>query len=67
MSLILNYIKYLNCRFYDIFVLQDCQAGLNFASEDEAIKFKNIIEEKMLIRHKKRLGMKNLVLHFFYC
>ena len=30
---------------------------MNFASEDEANKFKKVLEGKLFERHKKRLGM----------
>ena len=36
--------------------LQDCQAGLNFASENEAAHFKKVVEGKLMERHKKRMG-----------
>lgn len=32
------------------------QAGLNFASEDEAIKFKNAVEQKLLEKQLKKMG-----------
>jgi hypothetical protein len=38
------------------YVLQDVQAGLNFASEDEAIKFKNAVEQKLLEKQLKKMG-----------
>lgn len=37
-------------------MLQTAQAGLNFASEDEAAKFKTSVEQKLLERHKRRMG-----------
>lgn len=36
--------------------MQNTQAGLNFASEDEAAKFKSSVEQKLLERHQRRMS-----------
>lgn len=45
-------------EYFHTFEAHDCQAGLNFASEDEAAKFKKVVESKLMERHKKRLEKK---------
>ena len=40
----------------NMFLLQNCQAGLNFSSEDEAMKFKKAVDTKLHERRQKRLG-----------
>ena len=39
-----------------VVVLQSVVAGLNFASEDEALKFKNAVEFKLQERATRRRG-----------
>lgn len=38
----------------NICILQQCRAGLNFASEAEANKFKSVVEDKIRNRQDKR-------------
>ena len=33
------------------------QAGLNFASEDEAVNFKKAVETKLQERHQRKMGI----------
>lgn len=37
-------------------MFQDAQAGLNFADEDEASRFKNAVEKKLAERHDRKMG-----------
>ncbi|XP_052065963.1 actin nucleation-promoting factor WASL-like isoform X4 [Mytilus californianus] len=56
---IYNQFKYKAPReYFHTFEADDVQAGLNFASEDEAIKFKNAVEQKLLERHQKKIERK---------
>ncbi|CAL1534562.1 unnamed protein product, partial [Lymnaea stagnalis] len=41
-------------EYFHTFEADTCQAGLNFASEDEAAKFKRVVEGKMTERLKKK-------------
>ena len=41
----------------NFYYVQDARAGLNFADEDEAVKFKTSVEQ-MLQRLKKRMSEK---------
>lgn len=45
-------------EYFHTFEAHDCQAGLNFASEDEAAKFKKVVEGKLMERLKKRMERK---------
>ncbi|KAL4226644.1 hypothetical protein ACF0H5_014625 [Mactra antiquata] len=47
-------------EFFHTFEAHDCQAGLNFASEDEAAKFKKAVEGKLIEKHKKRLEKRKM-------
>ncbi|XP_045165043.2 actin nucleation-promoting factor WASL-like isoform X2 [Mercenaria mercenaria] len=42
-------------EFFHTFEAHDCHVGLNFASEDEAENFKNVLEGKLFERQAKRL------------
>ncbi|EEC09812.1 wiskott-aldrich syndrome protein, putative, partial [Ixodes scapularis] len=42
--------------YFHTFEADDCQAGLNFAFDDEATAFKRAVEEKLRSRQKKREG-----------
>ncbi|XP_063442766.1 actin nucleation-promoting factor WASL-like isoform X6 [Mytilus trossulus] len=56
---IYNQFKYKAPReYFHTFEADEVQAGLNFASEDEAIKFKNAVEQKLLERHQKKIERK---------
>ena len=44
----------MNSAWY--FRLKDCQAGLNFANEDEANRFKAVVAEKLGQRAQRRRG-----------
>ncbi|XP_069142757.1 actin nucleation-promoting factor WASL-like [Argopecten irradians] len=56
---IYNQFRYKAPReYFHTFEAEDVQAGLNFASEDEAFKFKNAIEQKLMERHQRRLDKK---------
>jgi len=39
-----------------VFYYQHCRAGLNFADESEAMRFKSVVEEKVRSRQDKRVG-----------
>ncbi|GFO28829.1 wiskott-aldrich syndrome protein [Plakobranchus ocellatus] len=41
--------------YFHTFEADSCQAGLNFASEDEASKFKKAVHEKLQERHDKKV------------
>ncbi|XP_045164537.2 actin nucleation-promoting factor WASL-like isoform X2 [Mercenaria mercenaria] len=41
--------------FIRVYGIEDCQAGLNFASIDEADTFKTVVQQKLLDRQNKRL------------
>ncbi|XP_052779380.1 actin nucleation-promoting factor WASL-like [Mya arenaria] len=54
-----NQFKYKAPRdYFHTFEAHDCQAGLNFASENEAAHFKKVVEGKLLERHNKRMERK---------
>jgi len=36
--------------------IQEAQVGLNFASEDEAYRFKEAVEKKLVDRHIRAIG-----------
>lgn len=56
---IYNQFRYKAPRdYFHTFEADEYQAGLNFASEDEAQKFKNAVEQKILERHKRKLERK---------
>ncbi|OWF35295.1 Wiskott-Aldrich syndrome protein [Mizuhopecten yessoensis] len=56
---IYNQFRYKAPReYFHTFEAEDVQAGLNFASEDEAFKFKNAVESKLMERHQRRLEKK---------
>ncbi|XP_059163977.1 actin nucleation-promoting factor WASL-like isoform X3 [Physella acuta] len=56
---IYNQIVYKTPReYFHTFEAENCQAGLNFASEDEALKFKKAVEGKLNERQRKRQGRK---------
>ncbi|XP_061178867.1 actin nucleation-promoting factor WASL-like [Saccostrea echinata] len=57
---IYNQFRYKSPRdYFHTFEAEDSQAGLNFASEDEAFKFKNNVEQKLLERHRRRIEKKS--------
>ena len=56
---IYNQFKYKTPReYFHTFEADDVQTGLNFASEDEAIKFKNAVEQKLLEKQLKKMEKK---------
>ncbi|XP_033746820.1 neural Wiskott-Aldrich syndrome protein-like [Pecten maximus] len=56
---IYNQFRYKAPReYFHTFEAEEVQAGLNFASEDEAFKFKSAIEQKLMERHQRRLDKK---------
>lgn len=57
---IYNQFRYKSPRdYFHTFEAETAQAGLNFASEDEAAKFKTSVEQKLLERHKRRMEKRN--------
>ncbi|KAK3098154.1 hypothetical protein FSP39_016692 [Pinctada imbricata] len=53
---IYNNFRYKSPReYFHTFEADDVQAGLNFASEDEAQIFKKAVEQKLLERHQRRI------------
>ncbi|XP_067685165.1 actin nucleation-promoting factor WASL-like isoform X1 [Haliotis asinina] len=42
-------------EYFHTFEADQSQAGLNFASEDEALKFKNAVENKLAERHHRKM------------
>ena len=56
--------NFINLGCFYLYNLQDSQAGLNFASEDEANKFKRAVEAKLMERHKKRMGKNSWMTDF---
>ena len=64
-----NYIRtndlcVLNFNYFMHF--KDCQAGLNFANEDEANKFKAVVNDKINQRAKRRIGKSLFTLSLLY-
>lgn len=58
---IYNQFRYKSPRdYFHTFEAEESQAGLNFASEDEAAKFKNNVEQKLLERHRRRMDKKTI-------
>nr|XP_022295886.1 neural Wiskott-Aldrich syndrome protein-like [Crassostrea virginica] len=56
---IYNQFRYKSPRdYFHTFEAENTQAGLNFASEDEAAKFKSSVEQKLLERHQRRMNKK---------
>ncbi|XP_055882892.1 actin nucleation-promoting factor WASL-like isoform X2 [Biomphalaria glabrata] len=41
-------------EYFHTFEADSCQAGLNFASEDEAVKFKKAIDNKLMDRQRRK-------------
>ncbi|XP_048739047.2 actin nucleation-promoting factor WASL-like [Ostrea edulis] len=57
---IYNQFRYKSPRdYFHTFEAENSQAGLNFASEDEANKFKSNVEQKLLERHRRRIEKKS--------
>ncbi|XP_059163971.1 actin nucleation-promoting factor WAS-like isoform X2 [Physella acuta] len=44
--------------YFHTFEGDNCQVGLNFSSEDEAVKFKKVVQDKIAIRQKRKLQRK---------
>lgn len=42
--------------YFHTFEADDAMAGLSFANEQEAITFRNAVEEKLKIRQQKKQG-----------
>ena len=58
-------ISVLNFKYFMHF--KDCQAGLNFANEDEANKFKAVVNDKINQRAKRRIGKSLSSLYYLSC
>uniref|UniRef100_H2ZFH9 WH1 domain-containing protein n=1 Tax=Ciona savignyi TaxID=51511 RepID=H2ZFH9_CIOSA len=56
-----NQFKYNTPRsYFHTFDTEYCRAGLNFANEAEANKFKQVVEEKIQQKHEKKRGKQNV-------
>ncbi|XP_076807530.1 actin nucleation-promoting factor WAS-like isoform X4 [Clavelina lepadiformis] len=55
-----NQFRYSSPRpYFHTFDAENCRAGLNFASEKEALKFKQVVEEKIKQKQEKRTAKRS--------